>query len=397
MKHSINKIFNNLYISLILTTILIGIAIILILGQDNSYEKIKNIKNQKHIIKSLINLQQDDLELALIRFNGKSTQLHIEIDKLRNLNKYDYIGNFVLGSSNEYLADLDKLSELTTSFNKRAYYYIKNIQYEKEKSQELKNTFYSLNSFLDSLLIKNISYDEEKFKILKLVIFLAFINTFFLTLWYRKRLNAIHKDILYLYAVETSKDKYDIFSEEADAIKLRMGKKHVSSDDLTMTDPVTQINNYKGMLSTYSERKDIKDHIFTSVTTFEIDNFSKQNRAFSQEFTQAILKKIAFTISLYEQATDIIARTGYNQFTLVLSRTSREQSYKDADMIRQSISEIKFKEPSGSFVTITVSGGFIIKSNSQSLDESIKKAIEILDYAKQNGKNYILQSKDMLM
>ena len=224
---------------------------------------------------------------------------------------------------------------------------------------------------------------------------IAFILTLLTTFWYRRRLNSIYADVLHLYAIDKNKKDYVVFSEEADAIKLRMNRKSVVTDNPAMLDPVTQINNHKGMLSSYSNKKGMKDSNFTSVTIFEIDNFSKQKRAFSQEFTQSVLKKVAFTISLHEQATDVIARTDYNQFTVILSRASKEQSFKDIDIIRQSISEIKFKAPGGSSITITASGGFIIKPNNQSLDESLRQAKEILQHAKKKDTNTISQIRDV--
>ena len=396
MKHSINKIFANLSMFLIIATLAVGLLSGLVLEQKNSYAKITNIKNQKNIVNNLINLSKDDIELALIQFNGKSTQLHHEIDKLRNLDKYDYIGIYLTKNSNEYLADLDKLSELTTKFNDSAHkYYIKNLQNEEKKSQELKNSFYAVSAFLNSLLLKNITYNEEKYQIVEKVAILAFIITFFTTFWYRKRLRAIDKDILHLYAIDKSKEEYQVFSTEVDAIKLRMNRKPVVSDNPAMLDPVTQINNYKGMQSSYGEKKGMKDSNFTSVTIFEIDNFSKQKRTFSQEFTQSILKKVAFTISLHEQATDVIARIDYNQFAVILSRASKEQAFKDTDIIRQSISEIKFKAPGGDQVTITVSGGYVIKPNNTNIDEALRKAKEVLLHAKEQGKNTISQLRDI--
>ncbi|EDZ62695.1 membrane protein containing GGDEF domain [Sulfurimonas gotlandica GD1] len=396
MKHSINKIFNNLSMFLILTTLAVGLVTLLVLEQNSSYSKINNLKNQKELINSLANLQKKDIELALIQFNGKSTQLQHEIEKLRNLNKYDYTGKFLLGNSEEYLSDLDNLSKLTTNFNKSAHeYYIKNLENEEEKNQELKNIFSSINKFLDSMIIRNIGYNEEKFYLLEKITVVAFILTFITTFWYRRRLKSVYGDILHLYAIDNNKKDYVIFSQEADAIQLRMNRKPVVTDNPAMLDPVTQINNHKGMLSSYSNKKGMKDSNFTSVTIFEIDNFSKQKRAFSQEFTQAILKKVAFTISLHEQATDVIARTDYNQFTVILSRASKEQSFKDIDIIRQSISEIKFKAPGGDSITITASGGFIIKPNNQSLDESLRQAKEVLQHAKKKGKNSISQIRDV--
>nr|WP_321265489.1 GGDEF domain-containing protein [uncultured Sulfurimonas sp.] len=396
MKHSINKIFHNLGIFMIVVTLMISVVTLLVIEQNTSYSKINNLKNQKDIIKSLANLQKEDIELALIQFNGKSTQLHHEIEKLHYFNKYDYTGKFLLGNSNEYLNDLDKLSKLTTNFNESAHkYYIKNLENEEEKNQELKSAFYSINSFLDSMIIKNIGYNEEKFYLLEKITIVTFALTLFTTFWYRRRLESVYKDILHLYAIDKNKKDYEVFSQEADAIQLRMSRKPVVTDNPAMLDPVTQINNHKGMLSSYSTKKGMKDSNFTSVTIFEIDNFSKQKRTFSQEFTQAILKKVASTLSLYEQATDVIARTDYNQFTVILSRVSKEQSFKDVDIIRQSISEIKFKVPGGDPIIITVSGGFVIKPNNQSLDEALRKAKEVLLHAKTNANNTISQIRDM--
>jgi diguanylate cyclase (GGDEF)-like protein len=174
-----------------------------------------------------------------------------------------------------------------------------------------------------------------------------------------------------------------------------MNRKTVNTDNPSMLDPVTGINNHKGMINAYSQKKGLKDSNFTSVTILEIDNFSKSKRAYPQELTQAILKKVAYTISLHEQPVDVIARTDYNQFTLILSRTSKEQSFKDVELIRQSISELRFNVPDKGSSSVTVSGGFIVKPNHTNLDEALKQAKEILIYAKNTGTNRILQTRDM--
>ena len=396
MKHSINTIIKNLSIFLIILTLSVGVVTFLIIEQNSSYSRINNLQNQKNIINGLANLQKQDIDLALIQFNGKSTQLKHGINKLHNIDNYDYIGKYILKNSSEHLSDLNKLFKLTQNFNQSASaYYIKNIQNEEERNQDLKNNFYSLISFINSMIFKDISYNEEKFHILEKISIFTFALTIFITFWYRKRLNLIYKDILHLYSIDKNKKDYEIFSQEADAIQLRMGRKPASTNNPALLDPVTQINNYKGMVSSYSTKKGMKDTNFTSVTILEIDNFSKKNRAYSQEFTQTLLKKVAFTISLHEQATDVIARTDYNQFSIILSRSSKEQSFKDVDIIRQSISEIKLKAQGENPINITVSGGFIIKPNNQSLDEALRQAKSNLLYAKKKGGNLISQTRDV--
>lgn len=162
-----------------------------------------------------------------------------------------------------------------------------------------------------------------------------------------------------------------------------------------MIDTVTKIYNNKGMVQSYSERKASKDNNFSSIAILEIDNFSKSKRTFSQEFTQEILKKVAYTVSLHEQGTDIIARSDYNQFTLIFSRPVKEQLFKDVDMIRQSIADLKMATPDKEAVQITITGGFVFKLKSSPLEESIRKAKELLQSAKHMGTNKILQTKDI--
>jgi diguanylate cyclase (GGDEF)-like protein len=388
MKHSIKNIFNNLSLLLLLAAIFAGLGALVSIEHANAYAKIDNLNNQKQIISSLTKLSKDDRELSLIQFNSKSTQLHSEIRKLQQMYKYSFVERYVLLNSKEYLSDLDKLSSLTTLFNKKAsiYYTDNNSEVEKE---ELKKTFYSLYKHIDSIIFKSIEYNKTKFNIHKSMTIFAFIIISLIAVLYRKRLKLIYRDLEFLH--NPDKKDYSIFTEEVDAISLRMKKKFVTSDNPAMLDPVTGIYNLKGMISSYGVKKGMKEKNFTSVTIIEVDNFSKSNRVYSQEFTQNILKKIAFTISLHEQAADVIARTDYNQFTIILSRVSKEQLYKDVDIIRQSISELKLKSNETGPIEATVSGGFIIKPNNSTLDEALRDSKKVLLYAQKSGTNRIFQ------
>ncbi len=398
MKHSIKKIFLNLNTYLFFVLLVSFVAMILTLEQQLSFEKVNNLNKQKETINSLATLKKDDIELALIQFNGKSTHLHQEIDKLKSIYKYDYSDRYIFSNSQEYLGDLDRLSVLTTSFNDSAHKFYVNDKSEKsreESQKELNTSLTNIIYHINNMLIKNIEYTQDKFKVSKIATIVIFVLILLATFWYRKKLFSIYKDIEFLYQVDKNKVDHTIYTLEADAISMRMNRKVVTTDNPTMTDPVTGINNNKGMLNSYSNKKNLKDSNFTSVTILEIDNFSKSKRAFSQEMTQNILKKIAYTISLHEQAVDVIARSDYNQFTLILSRVSKEQSFKDVELIRQSIAELKFNIADTGQVVITVSGGFIIKPNNTNLDEASRQAREILQYAKSTGINRILQTRDM--
>jgi diguanylate cyclase (GGDEF)-like protein len=405
MKHSIAKIFNHLGAYLLFILVIALIGTFLILEQKISFSKVNNLENQKKINSSIVNLNHNDTNLALIELNAKDSQLRFKIEKLFDMDKYNITQSLFSSNIDEYLSDLNTLKQATETFTKNANFYysipvneslVGNTDaLEQESKATMENSFNFLNTHINAMLLKNIDYDENKFAIVEKLAIFSFVTILIFTFWFRKRLNAIYEDIDFLYAVKAHNNQRHMFSLEMDAIGLKMIRKAAPSENTALTDQVTGINNHKGMLTSYAEKKGLKDNNYTSVTLIEIDNFSKTNRTYSQELTQSLLKKVAFTLSLYEQPLDVIARTDYNQFTLIFSRVSKELSFKDVDKIRQSISEIKMSTPDKGIITISVSGGFVIKENNVHLDEAIKIAKGILEFAQTHGGNKIAQIKDV--
>lgn len=405
MKSSIKKIFGSIKTYLIFLFLMVSVLMLFIVEHDMSFQKVDNLEKQKNIINKLSQLDQNDIELALIQFNGKSTQLHQELDKLMMIYKYNVTERYLTDNSDEYIADVNHLSKLIDNFNEAAHVYYEDIlknkktlehtQEELEAKKVLDSSLNTVTDYINGMLLKHIKYDQIKFYVIQNISIGLFIIVFILTFWYRSRLNKIYKDIEFLYQIDKDKKGYEIFSIEADAIALRMNRKTTSSDNPSMLDKVTGINNYKGMLNSYSHKKGLKDSNFTSVTVFSIDNFSKTHRPYPQDITQTILKKIAYTISLHEQPVDVIARTDYNQYTVILSRPTKEQCFKDAELIRESIADLKFSVPNVGSERITVTGGHVIKPNNTNLEEAIKQAKEVLNYAISTGKNKIFQTRDL--
>ncbi|MEO1937426.1 MAG: diguanylate cyclase [Sulfurimonas sp.] len=398
MKYSMKKIFSSLqlYLYLILFVSLLGT--LMVFEHQLSFKKIDNLRYQKDIVLSLTDLDISDKDLALIEFNGKSNMLYQEIDKLKTFYKYDFTDRFILDNEDEYMQDIQKLSKLISVFNKVAQKYYTDLHQNKTASkskEELQKALLQVTEHIDNMLLKNITYNEEKFNLIKNVVIIIFILILLATIYYRSVLRSLYNDIESLLEVEKSRKSHEFFTQEADAISLRMKRKHVEHKNPEMIDQITGINNYKGLLNSYAHKKDLKGSNFTAVTVLEIDNFSKSNRTFTHDMIQSILRKVAYTISLHELPVDVIARTDFNQFTLVFSRPSKEQAFKDIEAIRESIAELKFNIPGKGSTQITVTGGFIIKPSNTSLEEAIKKAKEILIYAKTMGKNRILQNRDM--
>ena len=396
MKHSIKKIFQNLNAYMLFVLLASLVFMMLTFERQLSFDKINNLNNQRSIVSKISTLDTDDIDLTLIRFNGASAQLKSEINKLQDIYKYNFSEKYVVGNETQYLAALAKLDDLRKTFTEKSHDYyteLKDANARERNKEALDKSLNELNGHIDALTLKDVEYDQAAFDVFKYFYAFAFVIVFIATLWYGKSLGSIYKDILFLISTNGNPEQYKVYSQEADAISLRMKRKTVVTDNPSMIDQVTGINNYKGLVNSYADKRDMKDSYFTSVTILEIDNFSKSKRTYSQELTQAILKKIAFTISLHEKATDVVARTDYNQFTIILSRPSKEKAFRDADIIKQSVGELKFNTPDGESVTTT--GAFIIKPNNTHLEEAIKQAQDILNNAKKIGNNKVLQTINM--
>jgi len=396
MKISIKSVFKNLSLILFLFVLIIVSAVLFTFEQNNSFLKTDILNEQKQIIKTLKQIDKKDVELALIQYNGKSTELQHQVSKLRDLYEYDLTGKYILNNSDEYNVDLNKLSTLIDMYNSKAYNYYKSTTKDLQQIEYgFNNAYANLEMHINNMLFKNIDYNKRKLQVSFKLVSGVFIFILLVSFWYYRMLKKIYSDISYLQSPTKTKNDYQIKTVEADAIFIRMKKKPDVKDNPSNIDPITNINNNRGLVTDYGEKKNLKENNFTSVTVLEIDNFSKTNRAFNQEFSQAALKKIAYTISLFEQPTDVIARTDYNQFTVVFSRESKEKAYKDMEALREAISELKFVTQTKVPVQITVSGGFYIKANNVALNNAIEEAKKILEFAKQGGKNRISQKRDM--
>mgnify|MGYP002641278703 CR=1 FL=1 len=397
MKHSIHKIFKNLNLYLLIVLILSTLSFLFIVEQHYSYEKIKNLNEQKIVLLKILNQEKESNKLDILQYNADIANLNHQMQKLYIQSQYNYISSYILKNFEESDKDLQKLESLVKIFNSQSRKY---FTYDKKNEQlqslftQIDQTYENIASHTNTIVLKNIQYDNDRFDIFSKIFFVSFVLLTLLTLWYKIRLTKIYNDILFLYTTNTDKNT-PIFTQEVDAILLRMNRKNQTANNPTMIDGITEINNNKGMLQAYAQRKGIKETYFSCVTVLEIDNFTKSKRTYSPELTQEILKKVAYTISLYQQSSDIIARTDYNQFTLIFFRTSKEKLFKDTDLVRQSIAEIKFFTPEKERIIITVTGGLINKANSAPLDESVRKAKELLQSTRELGKNRIIQTKDI--
>jgi len=391
MKHSIKNIISNMKIFFFLITFLMMTTTLLLVELEFSYIKVDNLQEQKSIISTLTNYKKSKAQLAVLEFNGKSKELLLKIDELKYLSKFDYTSQYVFKDNDKYIKQLNKLKKLTKLFNATADDYYES----KLNRKELKFSFNLINSKIDSIIIQTYDMGRKKVRIILYFAISIFFLMFVGLIWYTKRVTKIYKDILSLFSLKDKRFEYKPFSQEIDALTLRFKRKPIKEEKIEDLDLVTKIPNLKGLFALYNEKKGMKKGYFTTVTTFEIDNFSKTKRPFSPDVVQNMLKKVASSISLYEKVTDVFARTDYNQFTVVIVRSRREELLKEVEKIQKTISQLKFNIPNQGIVELSASAGYYVKENSKTLEEALKQSRLIVEHAKTKGANSLAQSSDL--
>lgn len=119
----------------------------------------------------------------------------------------------------------------------------------------------------------------------------------------------------------------------------------------------------------------------------DIDNFKSINDTFGHEMGDRALKHVAQLLSKNLRTADIIARYGGEEFIILAINLDKGKARKVFDRIRQRI-EVDKLNYDDTEVTMTASIG-VTTQIADSLEETVKKADELLYQAKQAGRNRI--------
>jgi len=394
MRWSIKKIFDNLSKTLLLLSITLGLLATITFTLNSSVEKTDLLLDQKDLIAEAYNLGREDIQLSNIQLRGIVSSLKFDIVKMREAFSLDILGNYVYGHSTQYMQDLEQLSIKQLLYIEAAdAYYEQSLEDLEERLDNYDFAQAEYEAKLFELEEKHLIYESEKFNALQYIIYLAFLISLLATLWFTRRLSFVYVDLKTLYSVDLESKGRMFHTEEAEMITKRMSRKPTATENPAFIDPVTEINNYKGLLHGFANRKGNNGASLT-VCVFSLDHFREVEKKYKKDLANQILKKIAFTFSLYEQHTDVLGRIDYDQFVIILNRATKDAALHDCEQLRKTIEETKFKAPKGEVIKVTVSGGFVVKTPNKPLDQTIAHAKEILHAAITQGGNRIAQLRD---
>jgi len=126
-----------------------------------------------------------------------------------------------------------------------------------------------------------------------------------------------------------------------------------------------------------------------SLLMFDIDNFKKINDTYGHAIGDEALKIFCKVISARVRETDIFARLGGEEFSLILVG-SKEHGTQMAERLRAEICDIKIATPKG-VLQFTTSIGLAHLSSETMIDDLMLQADAALYQAKNKGRNQVVE------
>ncbi len=166
------------------------------------------------------------------------------------------------------------------------------------------------------------------------------------------------------------------------------------SIELAVTDPLTGLNNrryLKTHLGSLVEKIGNRGKPLT-VLALDIDHFKAINDNFGHDVGDRVLQEFALRLQNEVRGLDFVARTGGEEFIVLLPYTSTSQAMALAERIREAISIQGFETGGGDqTLTVTVSIGIsALEDPNDKPSDLLKRADRALYDAKKFGRNCVV-------
>lgn len=131
----------------------------------------------------------------------------------------------------------------------------------------------------------------------------------------------------------------------------------------------------------------VRHHHPLAAICFDLDHFKSVNDTFGHAAGDEVLKRVAATVQARIRKSDVFARTGGEEFAVLLPETDRSGALEVAEKVRKDISALRF-EFEGETVGVTSSFGVAtLKPSEEDLETMLRRADAALYQAKSDGRN----------
>lgn len=159
---------------------------------------------------------------------------------------------------------------------------------------------------------------------------------------------------------------------------------------LADTDPLTQLSNRRAFDRVISGIYDSNRGVaFGALILADIDRFKAVNDRFGHPVGDRILQIVASILRSTVKDETFVARTGGEEFAIVLEGCGEDQTFRIAEEVRQAIIDAPFVNVSNgtNYGPITISMGTCMATQAQGPDDLYVKADRALYASKTSGRN----------
>lgn len=125
----------------------------------------------------------------------------------------------------------------------------------------------------------------------------------------------------------------------------------------------------------------------------DIDNFKAINDSFGHPMGDQVLKRFASLLDARTRKSDLVARTGGEEFIVLMSNTDRHSAQKVAETLRKAIEALTFSSEDGQGFQVTLSAGVVsCPYNGTTVRDLLLICDRSLYQAKREGRNRVVIS-----
>lgn len=388
---SIRKVFFNLKTALLI----LGIGGLVLTAQlfhiAQYSERLGALKNQHLLIEKIIHTDLSDPKMADILINGAVSEISLSV----KLSGEEALLDAFVNSNEEQASLLRSLKISSQAFQDNALLWSEALSISKDSAHiRMMSARSAFLADIDRMMDYQIHIIQESIATAKIVAIVLFITGFIVFLLYRYRLNQIYNDIDKACSIDTDGSTKLVSTQEIDFLLKRLVRKSSQSSlNPNLINPMSGLNNEKGLINAFSAKKAGKSGNTVFLSLFEIDHYTSLLNALSKEDMGSIFKKLGEIVNMYEQPMDVIAHTDDNHLVFLMSRNSKQLALNESEKIIHTVEESSFITAQGP-IKITLSAGFLLKPPAKSIDESIEEALKLIEKAKETGGNHVAQQRN---
>lgn len=194
-------------------------------------------------------------------------------------------------------------------------------------------------------------------------------------------------------AFSSKDEKAVVVVARAAAMALDNAMLHKKTEELTITDELTGIYNYRYFTQKLKEeqRRASRYDLPLSLVMLDIDWFKKFNDTYGHEVGNIVLKGMTSVVKKCIRDVDVFARYGGEEFSVILPQTPKVEAARIGERIREAVEQATFGGRDGvPKLKVTVSVGITsFPENGKPYDELLSLADQALYRAKGAGKNLV--------